>query len=434
MPSINIGIIGFGTIGTGVIKTLQKNSALIKKRTGLTLKLKKIADKDLKRKRPVKVSKKLLTTDANEILDDPEIDAVVELIGGYHPAKEFIIKALKKGKYVATANKALIAKFGNEILNEARKNNVDVYFEASVGGGIPLILPMGLSLGANRILSIHAILNGTCNYILTKMAKEGKSFEEALKEAQQKGFAEANPTLDINGFDSMHKIVIFSSLAYGCFFKEKDIFVEGITKLTQEDIKYASELGYAIKLLTVAQQQKNNRVSIRVHPTMIPKNHQLATVENEMNAVLLKGDIVGDVFFYGKGAGMMPTASAVVADLINIAQDISNKTTGNIHLLKFNGNPTKKPLDINSLESKYYLRFTVIDKPGVLATISKTLAKNKISIASAIQKAGGTGNIIPLVLTTHFTKEKQIRKAIREIDKLKAVKEKTRIIRIDDLN
>jgi homoserine dehydrogenase len=429
---LNIGLIGFGTIGCGVVKALQKNSGLIKKRTGLSLELKKIADIDLGRQRPVKVEGHLLTTDANEILEDREIDVVVELIGGYHPAREFIIKALRSGKYVVTANKALLARHGYEILSEARKNNVDVYFEASVGGGIPLLLPMGLSLGANSIRSIYGILNGTCNYVLTKMAREGKSFEAALREAQQKGFAEANPRLDISGVDSMHKLVILASLAFGCFFRENEVSVEGITKVTQDDIRHAKELGYSIKLLAIAQQ-KNGMVSLRVHPALVPREHLLGAVENEMNAVFLKGDIVGELLLYGKGAGMLPTASAVVADLINVAQDISNKAAGEIHLIEFMGGKRMKTIPSGGLDARYYLRFNAVDEPGVFAAISRELARNRVGIAAAIQKERRSGETAQIVLTTALAKEKSVMGAVERINKLNVIRGKATAIRIESM-
>ncbi len=432
MPSINIGLIGLGTVGCGVVKTLQKNQASIKEQTGLDLNLKKIADIDLERERPVNVPKEMLTANVNDILDDPEIDVVIELIGGYSPAKEFVLKAVENGKFVVTANKALIAKHGLEILEAARKNNVDVYFEAAVGGGIPLLLPMGLSLSANRIESIYGILNGTCNYILTKMTKEGKSFETALKEAQEKGFAEADPALDINGSDSMHKLVILASLANRCFFNEKDVFVEGIEDISQKDIQYANELGYCIKLLAIAKFEKE-QLSLRVHPTMVPKEHMLSKVENEVNAVFLRGDIVGDLLFSGKGAGMMPTASAVVADLINVAQDISNELKQNVRLIGFEGGKKIKTLSIDEIESRYYLRIEAQDKPGVLAKFSEALGGFGISISSVIQTEDPETKTVPVVITTHRAKESAVKKAIEKIEALDSINGKVKLIRIADL-
>lgn len=432
MPSINIGLIGFGTVGCGVVKTLQKNQASIKERTGLDLNLKKIADIDLERKRPVKVPKEMLTTNVNDILDDPEIDVVIELVGGYSPAKEFILKAIKNGKFVVTANKALIAKHGLEILEAAKKNNVDVYFEAAVGGGIPLLLPMGLSMGANRIEFIYGILNGTCNYILTKMTKDGASFETALKEAQEKGFAEADPALDINGSDSMHKLVILASLANRHFFNEEEVFVEGIEDSSQKDIQYANELGYCIKLLAIAKFEKE-QISLRVHPTLVPKEHLLSKIENEVNAVFLRGDIVGDLLFSGKGAGMMPTASAVVADLINVAQDISNELKHDVHLIDFEGGKKINTLRIDEIESRYYLRIEARDTPGVLAKFSKVLGDSKISISSVIQTDAPKTKTVPVVITTHHAKESAVKKAIEKIEALDSIDGKVKLIRIADL-
>ena len=374
----------------------------------------------------------MLTTDANQILDDPEIDVVIELIGGYSPAKELVIKALKSGKFVVTANKALIARHGLEILKEAKKNKVDVYFEAAVGGGIPLLLPMGLSLGANRFVSICGILNGTCNYILTKMTKEGKSFEQALKEAQEKGFAEADPTLDINGSDSMHKLVILASLAYGCFFKEKDVFVKGIEEISEKDIKYARELGYNIKLLAIAKLEKQG-ISLRVHPALVPENHLISKIENEVNAVFLKGDVVGELMFLGKGAGMMPTASSVVADLINVAQDISNDSKQEVSLIDFGNGKQINVVNIEDIESRYYLRIEAEDKPGVLAKFSKILGDAAISVSSAIQTEEPESKTVPVVITTHYTKESAVRKAVKAIEALGSIKNEVTVIRVADL-
>ena len=425
--TLNIGLIGFGTIGTGVVKTIKKNKKSIKKRTGLDLNLKKIADTNLKRKREVNVDPDILTQNADEIINDNDIDVVIELIGGYNPAKEFILKALENKKYVVTANKALLSKHGREILNKAKENNVDVYFEASVGGGIPLLLPTGLSLGANQIQSFYGILNGTCNYILSKMEKENKSFEKALKEAQDKGFAEADPTLDIDGSDSMHKLVILSSLAFGCFPDEENILLEGIQKITKKDIEYAKELGYKIKLLAIGERTEK-KVSLRVQPTLIPEDHLLSSVKNEMNAVFLRGDVVGDLMFYGKGAGMMPTASAVVADLINVGQDILNKGVEDVHLINLKNQGDLNVIGKDDFESCYFLKFMVEDKVGLLSKLSKILSNNNVSIASISQKERKKN--VPVFLTTHLPKEDMIKKSIREAKKLKGVKD-VKMIRLN---
>ena len=329
MKTINLGLIGFGTIGTGVIRLLQESSELIQKRLGAKLVLKKVADLDVTTLRQVTVEKELLTTDAKAILNDPEISIVIELIGGYEPARSFMLEAIRKKKHVITANKALLASYGNEIFQAAEEEGVDIGFEASVGGTIPIIKTLKESLVANRIKSIFGIMNGTSNYILSKMTDEGKSFDVVLKEAQELGFAEADPTFDIEGIDTAHKLAITLSLAYGKRVKLDDVYREGISGISKQDIDFASELGYRIKLLAIAIQ-RGDTIEASIHPTMIPLDHLLANVNGNFNAFHFVGDASGTVFLYGQGAGMMPTASAVIADVIDVSRNIVKGISGRV--------------------------------------------------------------------------------------------------------
>ena len=433
MKDVNIGLIGWGNIGTGVIKLLQQNEELITKKLGARLILKKIADIDITTPRAIKINKKLLTTNAREIINDKSISILIELMGGYEPARTFILEAIAQGKHIVTANKAMLATHGNEIFRAAQKNGVAVGFEASVGGTIPIIRTLKESLIANNIKSIYGIMNGTANFILTKMTDEGKDFAAVLKEAQALGYAEADPTYDIEGIDTAHKLAIALSLAYGCKVKLENIFREGISSISQQDVVFARELGYRIKLLAIAILH-DSIVETRIHPTMIPFKHLLANVNQNYNAFHLIGDASGPVFLYGQGGGMMPTASAVVSDVIDIARDlqkgisdrvpprsISESVMGNINLL---------PMD--EIETKYYFRFSAVDRPGVLSKISGILAENNISIATVIQKAQKEDSAVPVVMTTYKAKEKNVRKALKKIDKLDIVLDKTILVRIED--
>src|SRR3989338_3649261 len=321
MQKINIGLIGFGTVGTGVVKVLKENAKTIQERLGAELVLKKIADKDIVRDRGIEVDKSMLTTDANEILNDHSISIIIELVGGIEPAKTFILQALNHKKHVVTANKALLSQHGEEIFKAAAKNNVDIGFEASVGGGIPIIKALKEGLVANKINSIYGIINGTANYILSKMTNEGGRFEDVLKKAQEKGYAEADPTYDVEEIDTAHKLAILINLAYGTYIRLEDIYTEVISKVTPLDIKFAKEFGYKIKLLAIAKEE-GGKIEARVHATMIPAEHLLSTVDGVYNAIYLRGNAVGPVMFYGKGAGMMPTASAVAADVVDICRKI----------------------------------------------------------------------------------------------------------------
>lgn len=435
---INVGIIGFGTVGTGTAKILLENKDVISQRIGFDINLKKIADLDIKKSRGIKLPEGILTANADEILNDPEINIVIELIGGIHPAKELILKAIRNKKHVVTANKALIATEGNEILAEAEKHGVEIGFEASVAGGIPIIKILKEGLIANRILAVYGIINGTSNYILTKMTDEGIEFSDALKEAQRLGYAEADPTYDIEGIDSAHKLAILASLAYNIPLSFNDVYKEGITRITSQDIGFAGELGYKIKLLAIAKAS-DGKVELRVHPTMVPKDYLISKVDGVFNAIYVQGDAVGDTLYYGRGAGDMPTGSAVVSDVVDIGKklmiqdtgyriDDKNKKSRASCIVHHAPLPIKK---IEDIEAMYYFRFTAFDKPGVLSSISGVLGSYNISITSVIQKGRSLGEAVPLIVLTHTAKEKDVIKAVAEIDRLSVVADKTLYIRVE---
>ncbi|MEL7671023.1 homoserine dehydrogenase [Methanobacterium sp.] len=421
----NVGLIGFGTIGAGVVETFNRNLNLMEQKVGAKIKLKRIVDLDIKTDRGVAVDKNVLSTNINDILEDPEIDIVIELIGGYEPAKTFILKAMNHGKHVVTANKALLAKHWEEILKTANDNNVRICFEASVGGGIPLLEPLNERLAANHIKSIYGIINGTANYILTKMTEEGLDFDEVLKEAQDKGYAEQDPTFDIEGHDTAQKLIILTILGFGTYVKQDKFHVEGISKIKQEDIEFIkNELGYSIKLLAIARIEEG-KLEVRVHPTLISSDHLLASVNGVFNGVYLVGDIVGPVMMYGPGAGMMPTASAVVGDCLDIMENMERP---NIYGPK--DTEVREIKNIEDICSKYYLRLTVLDKPGVLHAVSGILTKYDISLESVNQRRKNEGREVPIFMVTHDALEKNIRSAIKEIDELDLVKEDTLFIRV----
>ena len=433
MKNISIGLIGMGNIGTGVVKLLRQNEKLIAQRLGAKLVLKKIADINLKSARELKLPEAMLTLNASEIIEDPEISIVIELVGGYEPARTFVLEAIKNGKHVITANKAMLATYGNQIFAQAQKKAVDVGFEASVGGTIPIIKTLRESMAANRFNSIVGIMNGTCNFILTKMTDEGKPFDVVLQEAQKLGFAEADPTFDIEGIDTSHKMAIVLALAYGKKVKLKDIYLEGITKTSSLDIAFAKELGYRIKLLAIGRL-RDNEVEARIHPTMIPATHLLANVNRNYNAFHLVGDASGPIFLFGQGAGMMPTASAVFSDIFDCARNLVKGVSGRVPSRAISEaamtNITMVPME--DIETKYYFRFSVLDRPGVLSQISGILGEHNISLESVIQKAREKAGPVPIVMTTYKAREKDVRQALKKIDRLAVVKGKTVLIRIED--
>ncbi len=429
--SINVGIIGFGTVGTGTARILTENADIIRRRLGAPVVLKKISDLDVKRDRGLKLTGVQLTTKAQEIFIDPEIDVVVELIGGYKPAKDFILEAIKNKKHVVTANKALLAVHGEEIYAAAEQAGVTVGFEASVAGGIPILAAVKNGLAANNIKSIYGIVNGTCNYILTLMTNEGRKFDEVLKEAQAKGYAEADPTFDIEGIDSAHKLAVLAMLAYGTPVKFDDIHSEGISKITPLDIDFAKDLGYKIKLLAITKMV-DGEIEARVHPTMLPEEYPIASVDGVFNALSIVGDAVGSTMFYGRGAGDMPTGSAVVSDIIDIGRDILAGCTDRTPVAAFRERRLLKIRKMEDITSCYYLRFSAIDKPGVLSRITGVLGKNNISISSMIQKGRKVDEAVPIVMMTHDAIERDVRKALGEINKMDCVAGATIVIRVEE--
>lgn len=433
MQTINIGILGFGIVGSGVAKLLKEKQALLESRIGASLNLKAIADIDTETDRGISLGTTRLTPDAYEVIDDPDIDIIVETIGGETIAKTFILKALENKKHVVTANKALLAGHGNELVTTARRNSADLAFEASCGGCMPIIKTLRETLVANDIRSMSAILNGTCNYILTKISKDGSPFEDALKNAQELGYAEAEPSLDIDGHDTAHKLAILNSLAHGMEINLKDIHVEGIRNITPEDITFAREFGYTIKLLAIGKIH-DDHVEARVHPTMITDSNPLSHVDSSMNAVVIDADATGQTMLYGHGAGMMPTASAVLSDIADIARNIISNTKRRVPILGY-PEDNIKPIPIlpmNMLESRYYLRFQAQDHPGVLAKISGILGENQISIKSVHQKGRNANGNVPVVMITHIAREASVQRALDQILQTDTVVGEPVVIRIEE--
>ncbi len=435
MNDIKVGLIGFGNIGAGVVKLLQRNADIIRGKVGAGIVIKRIADLDITTDRGVTVDPAILTTDVNDIFDDPEISVVIELVGGYEPAKTFVLKAIAKGKHIVTANKALLALHGDEIYAAAAKSNVEVQFEASVGGGIPVLTAIKGNMAANRFGSVFGIMNGTCNYILTRMTQEGADFGDVLKAAQELGYAEPDPTFDIEGVDTAHKLAILVSLCFGTAIDFKDIYTEGISAISGLDVKFASDFGYRIKLLAIGKFT-DGQVEARVHPTMIPLHNPLADVNGVFNAIRLTGDFVGPVMFYGRGAGQNPTASAIVGDLIGLSRSMMAGAGRRIAPLGFLDSevgaiPVKPMADI---VSKYMLRFSALDKPGVLAAIAGSLGSHGISIESMVQTAHQADDSapVPIVIMTHEAREGAVQSALAEIDRLDIICQKTSFIRIED--
>ena len=434
MERIQIGLIGLGTIGTGVAKTLLENHALIEDRLGFSLSLKSIADVDLSRDRGIRIPEGMLTSDAERLINDPEIDIIIELIGGIEPARTFIKNALKNGKHVITANKALLASKGKELFEDALKYGKDLYYEAAVGGGIPIIKTLREAFVANNYTFIYGILNGTCNFILTDMSESGATFHEALLKAKELGYAEADPTLDVEGIDAAHKLALVTSLAYGVPPDMNGVYVEGISHIDILDVQYAQELGYKIKLLALTID-RGDRVEARVHPTLIPFNYLLAKVDGVFNAFYVKGDIVDSTLFYGRGAGMMPTASAVVSDIADVARNIRAGIAGRIPHLGYRKDLSrpKTYMPIEDILTNYYIRINAQDRPGVLAKISGILGRRDISIVSVIQKAHADDkNHVPVIMMTHEAKESNVKSAIKDIARLQEVDGDPVVIRVED--
>ncbi|MEI6513010.1 MAG: homoserine dehydrogenase [bacterium] len=428
MKKIKIGLIGFGTVGAGVVKVLNEKRASLKASTGLDLEIVRICVKHISSKRPVEVAKDVLTSSIDEVLYDKQIDIVVELIGGIQPAKEIIMEALRQGKHVVTANKALLAECGAEIFGLSQKLRLAVGFEASVGGGIPIIRSLREGFIANKIDLIYGILNGTSNFILSEMSEHGTQFKDALLYAQKLGYAEKDPSFDVGGIDSAHKLSILALLGFGVFAAQDSIYTEGITDIEQSDIDYASENGYAIKLLAIAKRRKEG-VELRVHPTLIPKTHLLANVGDVYNAIFVRGDLVGDNLFYGKGAGSLPTASSVVSDLVSVAAGIA---AGVIPCITPVAGTASAVCDMSDIRSRYYVRFTVVDKPGVLSKISGILGNHDISIATVTQKEIKSEKPVPIVMMSHEARESDMAAALRIIDELDVIKSKTVCVRVEE--
>ena len=428
MNKVRIALLGLGNIGKGVWKILNTNKEQIIKRSGYEIEIAKILVKDIYKDRGIIVPEGILTTNPDDIFNDDSIKIVVELLGGTNPAKDYMLRAIRKKKHVVTANKLVIATQGDELFNAADEEGVMFYFEASVAGGIPIIHGINESLTANKIEEVIGIINGTTNYILTKMTLDKMEFEDALKEAQNMGIAEADPTSDVEGYDAVYKLGILASLAFGTKVDINSIYREGIQNIKSIDIDYAKEFGYVIKLLAIAKES-NNVMELRVHPTMIPIIHPLANVNDSFNAIFIKGNAIGDLMLYGRGAGELPTGSAVVGDIISILRnniDLSN-TSGVL-----NHHWDRKVKSMNETESEYYIRITVRDIPGVLGEISSIFGKNNVSISSVIQK-GNRQNLVPLVFVTHDTLEGNINKSIEMIKSMSYVKKVENIIRVEKM-
>ena len=435
MKPIQVGLLGIGTVGGGTWEVLNRNADEIQRRAGRAIRITQVADKALERARKIVGRKARILADAHEVARSKDIDIVVELIGGTTVARDLVLEAIRHGKHVVTANKALLATHGNEIFAAAQKKGVMVAFEAAVAGGIPIIKALREGLSANRIEWIAGIINGTSNFILSEMREKGLPFATVLKEAQKKGYAESDPTFDIEGIDASHKFSIVSALAFGVPMQLKKCYVEGIQHLTGEDIRYAEELGYRIKLLGITKRTDKG-IELRVHPTLVPTRRLIANVEGVMNAILVKGDAVGPTLYYGAGAGSLPTASAVVADLVDVTRLITADPEHRVPHLAFQPDQLSAVpiLGIEQVETAYYLRMRVIDRPGVLADVTRILADSKISIGAMVQKEPGAGQRrVDIVMLTHRALEKNVNQAIKKIEHLPAVVGSVTRIRLEEL-
>ena len=435
MKPINVGLLGIGTVGGGTWDVLKRNASEIQRRAGRAIRITRVADQAVARARKITDGKAQIHSDAFEVVRAKDIDIVVELIGGYTIAKQLVLEAIRNGKHVVTANKALLATHGNEIFKAAQKQGVMVAFEASVGGGIPIIKALREGLAANRIEWIAGIINGTSNFILSEMRDKGLAFGDALADAQKRGYAETDPTFDIEGVDAAHKLTILSALAFGIPMQFRKAYIEGISKLTREDIGYAEQLGYRIKFLGITKKTSKG-IELRVHPTLIPTRRLIANVEGVMNGILVKGDAVGPTLYYGAGAGSQPTASAVVADLVDVTRLITSDPEHRVPHLAFQPDQLSAVpiLDIGQVETSYYLRMQVVDKPGVLADITRLLARSKISIDAMVQKEPAEGESrVDIVMLTHRALEKNVDQAMARIERLRTVVGKIVRLRLEEL-
>jgi homoserine dehydrogenase len=436
MKPINVGLLGIGTVGGGTFAVLERNREEISRRAGCAITMKMVADKEVDKARRIVGKRATVTADAMDVVGHPDIDIVLELIGGTTVAKDLILRAISNGKHIVTANKALLARHGNEIFAAAQKQDVMVAFEAAVGGGIPIIKSLREGLSANRIEWIAGIVNGTCNFILSEMRERGASFGDALKEAQRRGYAESDPTFDIEGVDAAHKTTIMAAIGFGIPMRFESAYVEGISGLQQDDIRYAEELGYRIKLLGITRRRSKG-IELRVHPTLVPARRLIASVEGVMNAILVKGDAVGQTMYYGAGAGAEPTASAVVADLVDVARMLTADPEHRVPHFAFQpGQLADTPiLPMGEVETRYYLRMKVQDKPGVLADITRILADQRISIEAMVQKEPRAGEAeVDIIMLTHLTIEKNVDGALARIEKLPVVVGKVTRIRLEELD
>ncbi len=431
--NVKVGLVGFGTVGSGVARIILEDADRIAAKTGIRLELGCVVDVDTESERPVKLPKGILTNDLDRLLGDKSITIGVETVGGTNAAKDVQLRMLHAGKDVVTANKALLAEHGNELYQVARENDRCIAFEASCAGGMPIISAIRTGLTANSIRAMYGIVNGTCNYILTNMTAKNEDFAEALAEAQEMGYAEADPRLDISGGDSAHKLAILASIAFGCEISLDDIYVEGIEEISKDDIRFAGEMGYCLKLLAIGEMNEKGKVSLRVHPSFITGDSALARVDGPFNAISIFGSAVGQVMFYGRGAGMMPTASAVVADIIDVA--LGNSATTFRHLkLKLSSKADSLIQKIDDCRSRFYIRVMAKDQPGVVAAYGKVLGDHQISISGALQHEGiGPDNTVPVVITTHTTQEKNMAAALKELERLDIISGKPACIRIVDI-
>ncbi|MHC4743063.1 MAG: homoserine dehydrogenase [Planctomycetota bacterium] len=430
---VKVGLAGFGTVGSGVARVIIEDADRIAAKTGIRLQLACVVDKDTQSERPVKLPEGLLTDDLSRLLDDETITIAVEAVGGTTDARDMQLEMIKAGKDVVTANKALLAEHGNELYRAAHQNDCCIAFEASCAGGIPIVSAIRSGLTANNITEMYGIVNGTCNYILTKMTERGEDFALALAAAQEKGYAEAEPTLDISGGDSAHKLAILGSIAFGYEICLDDIYVEGIESISSHDIRYGGEMGYCLKLLAIGQMDDDGRVSLRVHPSFIANDNALALVGGPFNAVSIFGSAVGQVMFYGRGAGMMPTASAVVSDIIDVA--IGNSRTS-FRQLNLKPRDEVEPLikKIDEIESRFYIRVMAKDQPGVVACYGRILGDHRISISGALQHEGsGPDNTVPVVIVTHVTQQKNMTAALNDLEKEDVFSGRPVCIRIVDI-